>query len=140
MRIPYQVNRSAATFNMTPLIDIVFLLIIFFLVSSHLARREARLPLDLPAAESGVGPEAGQPKLTINISQDGQWRVGSGIATEVTLKSILEKHVDRHGPTASLSIRSDRKVPYSFLSPILKISAVARVPSVAISVYAEKHR
>ena len=53
MRIPNNHSRGSVGFNMTPMIDIVFLLIIFFLVSSHLARQETQLELDLPAAASG---------------------------------------------------------------------------------------
>ena len=38
---------------MTPMIDVTFLLIIFFLVSSHLAQQELQVDLELPAAASG---------------------------------------------------------------------------------------
>ena len=40
--------------NLTSLIDVVFLLIIFFLVSSHLAKQESQLELPLPVADSGT--------------------------------------------------------------------------------------
>ncbi|MCA9048548.1 MAG: biopolymer transporter ExbD, partial [Planctomycetaceae bacterium] len=40
VRIPSKVSRSELQFNITPLIDVVFLLIIFFLVASHFARSE----------------------------------------------------------------------------------------------------
>ncbi len=55
MRLPTQqhTDRGRLDVKMTPMIDIVFLLIIFFLVSSHLAKQEVQLDLDLPAAESG---------------------------------------------------------------------------------------
>ncbi len=56
MRLPNQSGRHSVGANMTPMIDVVFLLIIFFLVSSHLARQENRLPLDLPVA-STYGPD-----------------------------------------------------------------------------------
>jgi len=53
MRAPSNLSRGSLSFNMTPMIDVVFLLIIFFLVSSHLARQETQLELDLPEAASG---------------------------------------------------------------------------------------
>ena len=46
-------RRDEAGVDLTPLIDVVFLLIIFFLVSSHLAKQEGQLELPLPEAESG---------------------------------------------------------------------------------------
>ncbi|MBT6848587.1 MAG: biopolymer transporter ExbD, partial [Planctomycetaceae bacterium] len=53
MQTPRYARSKETGFNMTPMIDVVFLLIIFFLVSSHLARQETQLELDLPEASSG---------------------------------------------------------------------------------------
>ena len=41
MRIPTRVRQLGVSLNLTPLIDIVFLLVIFFLVASHAARTES---------------------------------------------------------------------------------------------------
>ncbi|NIL99222.1 MAG: hypothetical protein GTO62_19500, partial [Planctomycetales bacterium] len=68
MRIPLSRRRSRLEMNMTPMIDVVFLLIIFFLVSSHLARQEVQAQLDLPPARTGVDlPPAADPRVTINV-------------------------------------------------------------------------
>jgi len=56
MRVVSNLSRGSLGFNMTPMIDVVFLLIIFFLVSSHLAQQETQLELDLPEATSGTRP------------------------------------------------------------------------------------
>ena len=52
MKIPTPTRTSSVGFNVTPLIDIVFLLVIFFLVASHVARTEAVEPVVLPEATS----------------------------------------------------------------------------------------
>lgn len=58
---------------MTPMIDVVFLLIVFFLVSSHLAKQESRLPLPLPDAESGLpSAERQTARVTVNVLSDGR--------------------------------------------------------------------
>jgi len=57
---------------MTPMIDVVFLLIIFFLVSSHLQRQETQQELDLPVAQASIEDEAKPtPRVTINVLEDG---------------------------------------------------------------------
>ena len=57
---------------MTPMIDVVFLLIIFFLISSHLTRQEQQLKLPLPVAETGAHPtQMVGPRLIVNVSEDG---------------------------------------------------------------------
>ena len=48
MRVPRLAQRSAVGINMTPLIDIVFQLLIFFLVSSRLSQQESQMALPLP--------------------------------------------------------------------------------------------
>ena len=55
MHIPSYARSKEVGFNMTPMIDVVFLLIIFFLVSSHLAKQESQMEIDLPNTESGSG-------------------------------------------------------------------------------------
>ena len=72
MQIPqYKSNRKYG-FNMTPMIDVVFLLIIFFLVSSHLSRQESQLELELPTASTGQDDvDQETPRLTINVQADG---------------------------------------------------------------------
>jgi biopolymer transport protein ExbD len=72
MRTPTSHRRSAIAFNMTPMIDISFLLIIFFIVSSHLAQQEVKLELDLPNAASGdEASEEGERRLVVNLLPDG---------------------------------------------------------------------
>ena len=56
MKIPTSQTSRRFGANMTPLIDVVFLLIIFFLVSSQLARQEANIELELPEASTGSAP------------------------------------------------------------------------------------
>ena len=60
MRIPSPATTDGVGFNMTPMIDVVFQLIIFFLLSSHLAKQETQFALPLPAAESGQVEPAGR--------------------------------------------------------------------------------
>ena len=71
MRLPHYPRQRAIQLNMTPLIDVVFLLIIFFLVSSHLARQETQVELDLPTASSGEEEVySNRPRVTLKSSID----------------------------------------------------------------------
>ncbi|MFM9067032.1 MAG: ExbD/TolR family protein, partial [Planctomycetota bacterium] len=77
MRVPSVYSRADVGINMTPLIDIVFQLLIFFLVSSHLARQETQLPLPLPTSQLGIEEEAaeGVSRITVNLLMDGTVRL-----------------------------------------------------------------
>ena len=81
MRIPIAPRSSRYGVSMTPMIDVVFLLIIFFLVSSHLAHQEHLVPVDLPAASSADPTrEPTAPRLTITLLGDGSCRIAGRVA------------------------------------------------------------
>ena len=137
MRSPAASRRTPIGANMTPMIDVVFLLIIFFLVSSHLAKQETRLPLDLPAAGLQLSVTDSATWLTVNIRADGAISV-SGSATDLgRLNELIQQHVDQHGPLAAIRIRTDRSVPYEQVEPLLRSAAGAGVAHIAFAVREE---
>ena len=71
MRLPNYQGSRGVSINLTPMIDVTFLLIIFFLVSSHMAKQENFLPIDLPLASTGTADFSDQNTLTIQIPSDG---------------------------------------------------------------------
>ena len=123
MRIPTAGQRSRLEMNMTPMIDVVFLLIIFFLVSSHLAKQEVQAEMNLPAAETGTEPkETGARRLTINVvSENGVYvvKLGSQPANPIELEARLKHELQNSLDDLEVRIRGDRAVPYHFVEPIL---------------------
>ena len=135
MRIPSQLRRSAVDFNMTPMIDIVFLLIIFFLVSSHLAKQEAQMELPLPIAASGE-PERTQRnrRLTLNVNNDGSlWLAGKPVATDELLPRL--NTVAAENSQLEIRIRSHRRTPYRLIELVMLTCARSGVGDVTLAVY-----
>jgi biopolymer transport protein ExbD len=137
MRLP-TFHRRALGIDMTPMIDVVFLLIIFFLVSSHLAKQETQLELDLPAAASGNAlDEAQRPRATVNVLEGGTLLLGGTQVTSSELESRLAFERQRAGDDLEVRIRGDRTVPYRFIEPILLAAARAGIWNVSIAVIRE---
>lgn len=121
---------------MTPMIDVVFLLIIFFLVSSHLARQEAQLPLPLPVADEGrLTTEEEPPRVTINVLGDGQLTLAGRTVTHAELEQRLAIERERAGEALQVRIRGDRDVPYEFIGPILTACSQAGIHDATFAVY-----
>jgi biopolymer transport protein ExbD len=121
---------------MTPMIDVVFQLIIFFLVSSHLAKQEAQTKLPLPIASSGKEQtDDSAPRVTVNLHADGSLLLGSGVVTVAELPERLAAKRASVGQGLEVRIRSDRSVPYRVVSPILLACAKAGVWNVTFAVY-----
>lgn len=123
---------------MTPMIDIVFLLIIFFLVSSHLARQENSIPLELPNATTAIDPELDARTITLQATKDGIWQ---GQGKEIDLESLPSWLGDRQnelGEALRVRIRVDRALPYQTLIPVLQGIAKAGISDLTFAVYEEQ--
>jgi biopolymer transport protein ExbD len=120
MRIPTRTSGRTLGLNMTPMIDVVFQLIIFFLVSSHLARREQRLDLPLPQAATGqkLGEES-PAQLTVQVLADGTLFVAGREVRPADLEALLAQRRQVHGAALAVRIRADRHVPYRQIEPAL---------------------
>ena len=126
---------------MTPMIDVVFLLIIFFLVSSHLAKQESQMELELPTAASGDQDIDQQtPRITINVKSDGSlWLAGRPIAIN-QLKDRFVAARDKEGENIEVRIRGSRAAPYSTVEPIMLACTGAKIWNVTYAVYQEDLR
>lgn len=108
-----QIKRSqAANLSLTPLIDVVFLLLIFFLVTSEFEEEERKLDIVLPTATSAT-PMTGKPReVVVDIDPRGQLYVGGQAMTMAQLEEILVRAVANNPTNQSVVIRADRSVTF----------------------------
>jgi biopolymer transport protein ExbD len=98
--------------SLTPLIDVVFLLLIFFLVASRIADEEPQLDLDLPDISAAL-PATFQPsELIININSEGQYFVEGQFRPFEDVRSIVQKAHTNNPLTQTVVIRADRRVDW----------------------------
>ena len=136
MRIPRRGTTTEVGFNMTPMIDIVFQLIIFFLVSSHLVKQETQLKLPLPAADTGQKiADDDKPHLTVNVLADGTLLFAGRQIAAAELAPRLGEHIADLGKDVEVRIRGDRAVAYRHVEPIMLTCARAGVWNVTYAVY-----
>lgn len=98
--------------NLTPLIDVVFLLLIFFMVSTTFTR-ETQLEVDLPQAENSTEVDQ-QRSLEVVITAEGEYRVnGEGLVNSQarTLRLALTK-VSSENYDQPLTISADARTPH----------------------------
>jgi len=143
MRVPSNFSRAGLGFNMTPMIDVVFQLIIFFLLSSHLAQQEVQLKLDLPRAASGQSPDKEEiRRVVINVlpGQQAGKRivVGGRFVDAEELAQLIDYEARRARREVrgqlEVRVRSDRKVPYRVVEPLLVACARSGVWKVTFAV------
>lgn len=137
MRAPSAARSADVGINMTPMIDMVFLLIIFFLLSSSLVQQETQLDLPLPKAKNVLDDPADNAaqRVTINVQENGAISfLGRNIAATELAARIADR-VKRQGGIAEIRIRASRKVPYAKVEPILLACSQAGVWDVQFAVF-----
>lgn len=122
MKIPHRSRGGGLRFNITPMIDVVFNLIIFFLVASHYARSEATVELELPKATGGEAElESSGRRLTITLPVDGSIYLGGEPSSLAEIASRLQGSAASHGRgEVEVRVRTDRRVPFSRIAPLLQ--------------------
>lgn len=118
---------------MTSLIDVVFLLLIFFLVATNFSRRETDHSVVLPNSEAGVKAEQVPSRLVVNIREAGTLIVNGSVMTEDDLRRAVGDFVTVH-PGRPAVIRADARVPYRFVMKVFGICRAGGVKNVDLPV------
>ena len=110
--------------NIAPLIDVVFLLIIFFMTISQISRVEAE-HLALPEAASGELPEPRLGgRLIINVHQDGRIGVAGETHTLASLRRRLAAELAGRDPgDLEIVIRGDRDTAWEHPARVIQACA-----------------
>ena len=135
MKPPEYLKPQGQRFNLTPMIDVVFLLIIFFIVSSNMIQQDSSVAVDLPEAETGSLPQE-QPakRLTISIPQPGMLYIGAEPLDRGSLRRILAECSRDWGDEAEIRIRTSKDVSYGEIRPILTMAAENDIVHVSFAV------
>lgn len=139
MRIPIRARRLGVALNLTPLIDIVFLLVIFFLVASHAARTESTEPVELPLASEVDDGQAEVPhRLVVTVTADQVLHVGGRIVTLDQVADLLaEAETEKQDAAYEVRIRGDRRVPFHVVEPLMIACAQAGITRIGYAVLPE---
>jgi len=117
---PQNGQSDSVSIEMTPLIDMVFLLLIFFLVATSFNQAEREMQIALPFAKSSGPISASLREIIVNVDVDGALIVaGRTIATD-DLTQLVKEAVARN-PDQKVSIRGDRGASYGVVMNVLDI-------------------
>ncbi|WP_304525283.1 biopolymer transporter ExbD [Halomonas sp. I5-271120] len=128
MKFPRR-HREPVEINLTPLIDVVFLLLIFFMVSTTFETRQA-LELELP--ESASAAPADTAPVVLSISAAGDYRLGETSVDQRDLAAALATQADAardHG----LVIEADGRVAHRRVVAALDQAAALDITRVRIA-------
>ncbi|MCD6257680.1 biopolymer transporter ExbD [Candidatus Aerophobetes bacterium] len=131
-------SRSEEVFiNLTPLIDVVFLLLIFFMVSTTFATIRYGIKVNLPRT---VTPqEKVKENIVISITKDGHIYLGKvWIKREDRLVSLLRKQIKKRG--GMVVINADKDVKHGRVVRVMDLARMAGATRLGILTFPEKEK
>ena len=120
-------RRETLTPELTPLIDVVFLLLIFFMVSSVFKKEELALLLSLPKTEQGKGEQQIKKIITIEVSAQKIALEGKRISMEDLTSKLKGTDIK-----TLINLRVDGGVKYNRLVGVLDILQKHKLENVSL--------
>ncbi len=120
MNFRKQIKPDAVGFQLAPMIDVVFLLLCFFMTSQIFAQWETEIDITLPTAETGQIPERLPGEIIINIRAGGELVVNAQLVSDEQLAAMLDRVADLF-PGQPVLIRADRKTEYEHVIRVLDL-------------------
>jgi biopolymer transport protein ExbD len=124
-------DQQEEGFNLTPLVDVVFLLLVFFLVATTFAKEEVEMDLELP--EAGSGEAAEEPHLLIvNVLRDGVLKVDGREVSVDALRQKLRAAADRN-KDQEVQIRGDTDARHGRIVEVVDACLAASLERVSFA-------
>jgi biopolymer transport protein ExbD len=113
-------NEEDYSINLPSMTDIIFLLLIFFMVATVLKDSTRRLDVQLPQASSGRAPE--ERRLTLEMAAEGLMSLNGVVVTQEQLEqllsapSVIEERL-------SVVIKADKRLAYGKVIEVMRLGA-----------------
>jgi biopolymer transport protein ExbD len=132
MRIPLE-EKEETRLQMAPMIDMVFLLIIFFMTASHLSSAK-NIELRIPEASRGVIPRERPDRWTVNILRDGSLFCGTQPVGLDELRQLAAARL-KADPDIKVYLRADQETAHKHVRGVMNAMAEAGVGDFIFGVF-----
>lgn len=134
-----KINRGRAldSINMTPVIDMVFLLLIFFLVASQFAEEERALKVVLPSASEARPLTMAPKEVFVNVNHRGEYFMDGRIMQIDEVEAVLRQAVANNPANQSVIIRADKRVLFDAVVAVMNACNKVGVRDYVVTTAAE---
>lgn len=126
MRFARKEEAKAPRMELTSMLDVIFLLLCFFVTISVFSQWESEISIKLPSAGTAEAPDRMPGEVIVNLTKDGVIRVNGNTLSLEELGSRLEK-VANYYPGQPVIIRADRDTKYDMLIKLVDTCRAANI-------------
>lgn len=116
MAIQLNKGRAGALLDLTPMIDMVFNLLIFFMVITNFEKEQASIPVQLPSGSEAMPMTATPKEIAVSIDKDGRYFVQSQLLSEQELARLLVSSAVNNPSRQVVRIHADERSPWKFVA------------------------
>lgn len=142
MRIPSRRRQYGLRFDLTPLNDIVFLLIIFLVASPHFRPTEVQDDVTLPKVDVNQGDKSqATRRLEVTLLRSGEMRIGGAPVSRDELREEIRQAGVRYrqsGGEFELRLRADTDAVWGMAEPLIKMCVAAGIKDIKFAVLPSK--
>ncbi|MCA9053777.1 MAG: biopolymer transporter ExbD [Planctomycetaceae bacterium] len=120
------------TMNMTPMIDIVLLLVIFFMVGTQFTEEESQFDIELPTVAKAEPLTGGPDAITVSVHRDGSFTLGNRTVSTSELERELRAAQARYARQAVI-VRGDGPGPYQHVMTVLDICRRSKIVNIQLA-------
>lgn len=128
---------SETGFQIAPMIDVIFILLCFFVTTQIFSQWETEIDVKLPTSETGEIPERMPGEIIINILKDGEMVVNGRSLNETELSALLDRIVELFEGQPVL-IRADKSTPYEYIIKVLDLCRGSDIWNISFATSMEK--
>ena len=133
MRIPKK-QEDEVGFQLAPMIDMTFLLLVFFMVTTKISKEQVKVDIKLPTAANAVIPNDLSNRDIVSIDGAGNYFVGQEPVDKKQLIAHLKERF-KVTPPLRLYVRADRNTPGKKIKELMKIASEAGAVNVIFGTY-----
>ncbi len=119
-------------FQMTPMIDVVFLLLCFFVASQVFSQWEAEIDIALPTAETSEVPQRLPGEVILNVTKEGALVVNGRTLTRPELGAMLQR-LSGLFPGQPVLLRADKAAAYEHVIGVLDLCRQADIWNISFA-------
>jgi len=140
MSVRINKGRLSGGLELTPMIDVVFLLMIFFLVASKLDEADRFIDVVLPKA-SAAKPLTSRPReFLVNIDREGNYFVGARPIAIGDLQTLLKQAAVDNPKRQTVIVRADENVAHKFVVAAMNACVEAGIEDYQVQSAEEQER
>ena len=139
MKFKVEQKSRAPVLALTSMLDVIFLLLCFFVTVSVFSQWESEISIKLPASKTSEQPERLPGEIIVNLTKEGVVKVNGNVLPLPELKSRLAK-VAKFYPGQPVIIRADKDTRYESLVEVMDTCREADVWNFSLATEGEASR